>query len=133
MRRSRCSPAVSFAVLQNAAICRLFLVLILIDNNIRFAQFGALEDRRGRARSDEERRMIGYRLYYLDKHSHIAGRDEFFASDDKAALIIAASLHEASECRHSGLMLWQGTRQVFATDESSDCLVFFSFPDGARA
>jgi hypothetical protein len=76
--------------------------------------------------------MIGYRLYYLDKRGHITGREEFFAADDKAALIAAASLHEASEGKHSGLMLWQGTRQVFTTDESSDCLVFFSFPASAQ-
>jgi hypothetical protein len=76
--------------------------------------------------------MIGYRLYYLDEFSHITGREEFFAEDDKAALIAAASLHEASQGKHSGLMLWQGTRQVFTTDESNDCLVFFSFPATAR-
>ena len=77
--------------------------------------------------------MVGYRLYYLDKHSHVIDREEFFAEDDSAALMVAASLHETTECRHSGLMLWQGTRQVFTTDESSDCLVFFSFPADARA
>jgi hypothetical protein len=77
--------------------------------------------------------MVGYRLYYLDKHSHIIGREEFFADDDRAALMIAASLHQTSERVHSGVLLWQGARQVFATDESSDCLVFFSFPHGAQA
>lgn len=77
--------------------------------------------------------MIGYRFYYLDQHSHIIGREEFFADDDKMALTIAASLREASERAHAGVMLWQGTRQVFATDENSDCLVVFSFPAGARA
>lgn len=116
----------------NAAICRLFPDLIPTDISVGFAQFGALEDRRGRVRSDEERRVVGYRLYYLDKHSHIIGREEFFAEDDDAALLTAASLHEASERRHSGLMLWQGARQIFATDERSDCLVFFPLPAGAR-
>ena len=76
--------------------------------------------------------MVGYRLYYLDKHSHIVGREEFFAEDDSAALVVGASLHRTSERRHSGLMLWQGARQVFATDESGDCLLFFSCPTGAR-
>ena len=77
--------------------------------------------------------MVGYRLYYLDSHSHIVRREEFFAEDDQAALMIAVSLHEGSEHAHAGLMLWQGARQVFTTDENSDCLVFFSLPKGARA
>jgi hypothetical protein len=77
--------------------------------------------------------MIGYRLYYLDQHSHIIGREEFLAEDDNAALLTAASLHETSECAHAGLMLWQGAREVFTTDENSDCLVFFSLPKGAQA
>ena len=77
--------------------------------------------------------MVGYRFYYLDQHSHIIGREEFFADDDKAALIIAASLREASERAHAGVMLWQGTRQVFTTDENGDCIVVFSFPAGVRA
>ena len=77
--------------------------------------------------------MIGYRLYYLDKHSHITGREEFFAADDHEALVVAASFHEASERVYSGLMLWQGARQVFTTDENSDCLVFFPLAAGARA
>jgi len=77
--------------------------------------------------------MFGYRFYYLDQHSHIIGREEFFADDDNAALVIAASLREASERAHSDVMLWQGTRQVLATDESSDRLVGFSLPAGVRA
>lgn len=76
--------------------------------------------------------MDGYRLYYLNSSSHIIGREEFFAEDDNAALVIAASLHEANKRPHSGLMLWQGARQVFSTDENSDRLVVFSLPTGAR-
>jgi hypothetical protein len=77
--------------------------------------------------------MVGYRLYYLDKLSHIVGREEFFAEDDNAALMVAASLHRTSERVHAGLMLWAGARQVFATDENSDRLVVFSIPAGALA
>ena len=72
--------------------------------------------------------MAGYRLYYLDKNGHIIGREEFVADDDNAALIRAASFHQTSDRGHSGLMLWQGARQVFATDERTDRLVVFSFP-----
>lgn len=70
--------------------------------------------------------MLGYRLYYLDRNSHIIGRDEFVADDDSAALQTAASLREASDRAHSGLMLWQGARQVFATDEASAPLLVVS-------
>lgn len=72
--------------------------------------------------------MLGYRLYYLDRNSHIIGRDEFVADDDSAALVTAASLHEATDRTHVGLMLWQGARQVFATDEASGPVVVFSLP-----
>lgn len=76
--------------------------------------------------------MAGYRLYYLDRQSHIVGRDEFFAEDDRAALAVAGSLHEASRRPHEGLMLWQGARQVFSS-EDNDCLLVSSFPAGACA
>ena len=72
--------------------------------------------------------MVGYRFYYLDQHSHVIGREEFFAEDDNAALITAASLREASERAHAGVMLWQGTRQVFATDENGTASSFFPLP-----
>lgn len=70
--------------------------------------------------------MAEYRLYYLDRKSHVIGRVEFVAEDDNAALMTATSLHEESDHTHSGLMLWQGVRQVFATDEISGPLVVFS-------
>jgi hypothetical protein len=64
--------------------------------------------------------MAEYRLYYLDRNNHIIGREEFCAEDDEAALSVAASLHEASDRdHHAGLMLWRGTRQIFATDSST--------------
>ena len=43
--------------------------------------------------------MPEYRLYYLDRNSHIVGRDEFMAEDDSAALTIAVSLHEKAAAR----------------------------------
>ena len=43
-----------------------------------------------------EHRMLGYRLFYLDRNSHIIGRDEFMADDDSVALQTAASLHTRS-------------------------------------
>ena len=76
--------------------------------------------------------MIGYRLYYLDTHSHIVGREEFFAEDDDAALMIAAPLREASARAHSGLMLWQGARQIFSTDEVRAPAAVLSFRAGLR-
>ena len=69
--------------------------------------------------------MPEYRLYYLDRNSHIVGRDEFMAEDDSAALTIAVSLHEKSDRPHFGLMLWQRARQEFATDEVTGPLVVF--------
>jgi hypothetical protein len=72
--------------------------------------------------------MSDYRLYYLDRDSHVIGREEFVAEDDNAALMTATSLHEKSDRMHSGLMLWQGARQVFATDEASGPVVVFSLP-----
>jgi hypothetical protein len=75
------------------------------------------QTRRGPVRSGH--RMQGYRLYYLDRHGHIIGRDEFFADDDAAALVKAIGLHEKSERAHSGLMLWQSVRQVFVTDDAN--------------
>jgi hypothetical protein len=77
--------------------------------------------------------MSEYRLYYLDRNSHVIGREEFVAGDDTAALLTAASLHEESERTHSGLMLWQGARQVFATDEISTALVVLSAAAAERA
>ncbi len=77
--------------------------------------------------------MLGYRLYYLDRNSHIIGRDEFVAEDDNAALLMAASLHEKSRRAHSGLMLWQRARQVFATDEASAPLLVVSLPTSKQA
>ncbi|HEX3972817.1 MAG TPA: hypothetical protein VHX19_15930 [Stellaceae bacterium] len=76
--------------------------------------------------------MAGYRLYYLDRNNHIIAREEFYAADDDAALSVAASLHESSEHRHAGLMLWQGTRQVFATDhKEGGAALVFSQPNSA--
>ncbi len=77
--------------------------------------------------------MFEYRLYYLDRSSHVIGREEFVAEDDTAALTITASLHEQSDRAHTGLMLWQGARQVFATDEISGALVIFAAATGKRA
>jgi hypothetical protein len=77
--------------------------------------------------------MSEYRLYYLDARSHIVGRDEFVAEDDNAALMVAASLHERDDHTHSGLMLWQCTRQVFATDEATSRVVVFSVAANTRA
>jgi hypothetical protein len=76
--------------------------------------------------------MSEYRLYYMDRNNHVVGREEFVAEDDNAALIVAASLHEKSERTHSGLMLWQEARQVFATDEVGDRLLVFSLPRAAQ-
>jgi hypothetical protein len=72
--------------------------------------------------------MSEYRLYYLDRESHVIGREEFEAEDDNAALMTAASLQEKSDRMHSGLMLWQGARQLFASDEASDPVVVVSLP-----
>jgi len=67
--------------------------------------------------------MAGYRLYYLDKDGHVVGREEFLAEDDDAALSVAASFHHRRERVHAGVMLWQGARQVFATDDDGAPLV----------
>jgi hypothetical protein len=77
--------------------------------------------------------MAGYRLYYLDRNSHIVGREEFYAANDDAALSVAVSLHESCDRRHVGLMLWQGTRQVFATDNQKSAAPFFAQPTSAPA
>ena len=74
--------------------------------------------------------MPEYRLYYLDRNSHIVGREEFVAEDDNAALMIAVSLHEKSDRPHSSVMLWQRARQVFATDEVTGPLVVFASASG---
>jgi hypothetical protein len=65
--------------------------------------------------------MGEYRLYFLDAESHVIARAEFVARDDALALRVAASLAEATNDTHSGYMLWQGARQIFATDEGGDC------------
>ena len=77
--------------------------------------------------------MAEYRLYYLDRNDHIIGREEFYAEDDDAAVAVAASLHESSARRHAGLMLWQGTRQVFATDNNQGGAIVLSPPGSAPA
>jgi hypothetical protein len=77
--------------------------------------------------------MTGYRLYYLDRNSHIIGREEFYAENDHAALSVAVSLHESCNRTHAGLMLWQGTRQVFATDNNKGAELFFSQPTSVPA
>jgi hypothetical protein len=77
--------------------------------------------------------MAGYRLYYLDRNNHIIGREEFYAEDDDAALSVSASLHESSDHRHAGLMLWQGARQVFATDNQKGTALVFPLPNRAPA
>lgn len=64
--------------------------------------------------------MGEYRLYFLDANSHVIARIEFVARNDALALRAAASLAAETNDKHSGYMLWQGARQVFATDEGAD-------------
>jgi hypothetical protein len=60
------------------------------------------------------------RLYFLDAKSHIIARVEFVARNGGLALRVAASLAATTRDQHSGYMFWQGTRQIFATDEPGD-------------
>jgi hypothetical protein len=64
--------------------------------------------------------MGEYRLYFLDAESHVIARAEFVARDDALGLRVAASLAEETNDTHSGYMLWQGVRQIFATGEGGD-------------
>ena len=119
----------SVAVMKIAAICRLFLGRFMSHILVIRGRWTTVGE--GPVRS--EHRMLGYRLFYLDRKSHIIGRDEFMADDDSVALQTAASLHKSSDRAHSGLMLWQGARQVFASDEASASLFVVSLPTSKQA
>ena len=56
--------------------------------------------------------MNPYRLYFRNEYSFIIGRDDFPASDDEDALVIARTLADACSDLCTGFELWQSARRV---------------------
>jgi CheY-like chemotaxis protein len=55
-------------------------------------------------------RPVSYRIYFRDHEGLTAGRHDFYASDDDAAMVIAALLCDACSDVCETFELWDGTR-----------------------
>lgn len=60
-----------------------------------------------------ERKLGGYRLYFLDERGSILFRKDFEAGDDRQALNTTYGAARRFSLTCSGLALWQGKRQVW--------------------
>jgi DNA-binding response OmpR family regulator len=67
-------------------------------------------------------RGISYRIYFRDKEGLTAGRHEFYATDDDAAMMIATLLCDACSDVCETFELWDGTRRVDMSIEQKPAL-----------
>ena len=55
---------------------------------------------------------LTYRIYFRDRAGAVAGREDFQATDDRAALVIGALLCKACADVCNNFELWQETRRI---------------------